>query len=194
MTLRSTLYPLLKDKVHGWLGDTIDTLAVVSTLIGVATSLGLGVLQLNAGLTFLFDAPDARWFQSVLIGLITLAATLSVVSGLSNGVRRLSEANIFIAGSLLLAVLFFGPTLEILTGYLKNWGYYLSGLLHHSTWTGGTETERDGSQAGPFSIGLGGLHGHLLLECSSPRSPLDEPSANSSSLYLSSPPLSALPG
>ena len=98
MTLRSTLYPLLKDKVHGWLGDTIDTLAVVSTLIGVATSLGLGVLQLNAGLTFLFDAPDARWFQSLLIGLITLAATLSVVSGLSNGVRRLSEANILIAG------------------------------------------------------------------------------------------------
>ena len=142
MTLRSTLYPLLKDKVHGWLGDTIDTLAVVSTLIGVATSLGLGVLQLNAGLTFLFDAPETRWFQSLLIGLITLAATLSVVSGLSNGVRRLSEANIFIAGSLLLAVLFFGPTLEILTGYLKNWGYYLSGLLHHSTWTGGTETER----------------------------------------------------
>ena len=83
LTLRSTLYPLLKERIKGPIGDTIDTLAVISTLIGVATSLGLGVLQVNAGLTFLADAPDARWFQTLLIGVITSLATFSVVSGLS---------------------------------------------------------------------------------------------------------------
>ena len=142
LTLRSTLYPILKEKIHGHLGDAIDTLAVVSTLIGVATSLGLGVLQVNAGLTFLVDAPDTRWFQTLLIGLITLAATLSVVSGLSNGVRKLSELNMLIAGALLISVLLFGPTADILLGYLKHWANYISGLAHHSTWTGATDTER----------------------------------------------------
>ena len=142
LTLRSTLYPILKDKIHGHLGDAVDTLAVVSTLIGVATSLGLGVLQVNAGLTFLVEAPDTRWFQTLLIGIITLGATLSVISGLANGVRRLSELNILIAGSLLLSILIFGPTAEILLGYFKNWGHYLSGLVHHSTWVGNTDADR----------------------------------------------------
>ncbi len=142
LTLRSTLYPILKDRIKGPLGDIVDTLAVISTLIGVATSLGLGVLQVNAGLTFLVDAPDTRWFQTILIGTITLLATLSVVSGLSKGVRRLSELNMVLATVLLIAVLSFGPTSTILVGYLENIGHYLSGLAHHSTWTGESEAER----------------------------------------------------
>ena len=142
MTLRSTLYPLLKEKIYGPIGDALDALAIISTLVGVATSLGLGVLQINAGLTFLVDAPDARWFQSLLIAMITLAATLSVVSGLANGVRRLSEMNLVVASLLLVSVLSFGPTGQIVVGYFENVSHYLTGLLHHSTWTGGNEQEQ----------------------------------------------------
>ena len=143
LTLRSTLYPLLKERIKGPIGDTIDALAVISTLIGVATSLGLGVLQVNAGLTFLADAPDARWFQTLLIGVITSLATFSVVSGLSKGVRRLSELNMVLAAILLLSVLVLGPTSNILMGYVENIGHYLSGLVHHATWVGESEAERN---------------------------------------------------
>ncbi|HMQ60903.1 MAG TPA: BCCT family transporter, partial [Flavilitoribacter sp.] len=93
LTIRSVFYPLLGDRIHGRFGDIVDVVAVVATLFGLATSLGFGVKQVSAGLNHLFGFPDTVWMQVFLIGIITLAATASVVSGLHSGVRLLSELN-----------------------------------------------------------------------------------------------------
>ena len=101
LTVRSAFYPLLGDRIYSWPGDVIDTLAVLATLFGLATSLGLGVGQANAGMNYLFGIPDSVTTQVILIAIITGIATLSVVAGLDGGVRRLSELNINIAVVLL---------------------------------------------------------------------------------------------
>ena len=86
LTIRSTFYPMLGDKVHGPLGNLIDILAVVATLFGVATSLGLGVQQVNAGLNHLWNVEEGVNTQILLIIGITGIATISVVSGVNNGI------------------------------------------------------------------------------------------------------------
>jgi len=135
LTIRSAFHPLIGDRIHGPLGNIIDTLAVVATLFGVATSLGLGVQQINAGLAHLFGVGQTATCQLVLIGIITAMATASVVSGLDNGIRRLSEINLFAAALLLLFVLFVGPTLFELNGLVQNVGNYLQQFVRLSTWT-----------------------------------------------------------
>src|SRR5690606_17586489 len=108
--IRSTFYPLLGDRIYGWPGHIIDTLAVFGTMFGVATSLGLGVIQVNAGLNYLFDVDQGAPVQLLLIAVITLFATMSVMLGLNKGIKRLSQLNIWLSGGLLLALLFLGPT------------------------------------------------------------------------------------
>ena len=109
-------------------------MATVATLFGVATSLGLGVQQVNAGLDHLLGIGQNVTIQVLLIAGITGVATWSVVKGLDAGIRRLSEINITFAGSLALFVLILGPTLFILNGFLENIGYYLQHLPELSTW------------------------------------------------------------
>jgi choline/glycine/proline betaine transport protein len=119
MTVRSALYPLIGDRIHGWAGNLVDILAIFGTMFGIATSLGLGVAQINAGLNRSSTSRSAAGPQIVLIAIITLAATISVVSGLDKGIRRLSEINITLAGLLLLFVAIAGPTLLMLTRLLR---------------------------------------------------------------------------
>lgn len=121
--------------IYGWPGNAIDILAVASTLFGLATSLGFGVQQVNAGLNFLFGLEISTPIQVGLIAIITGFATASVVSGLGNGVRRLSELNMILAGLLLLFVLFVGPTLFIVNSFVENLGYYAASLPTLSFWT-----------------------------------------------------------
>jgi len=135
LAFRSIFYPLLGDKVYGWRGDAIDVLAVLATLFGLATSLGLGVKQVNAGLNHLFSLPDTLSTQVWLIIGITGAATISVVSGLDRGVKKLSELNINIGAILLAFLLVIGPTIFILDSYTQNLGNYLSGFFEQSFWT-----------------------------------------------------------
>jgi choline/glycine/proline betaine transport protein len=135
LTIRSAFYPLLGEKIYGPLGHTIDILAVVATMFGLATSLGLGVQQVNAGLSRLFDVEISTWMQIGLIAFITGIAVISVVSGLDKGVRRLSEMNMYLAGSLLLFVCIAGPTVFLLDSVIQNLGAYLQRLLQLSTWT-----------------------------------------------------------
>ncbi len=134
LTVRSAFYPLLGERIYSWPGDVIDTLAVLATLFGLATSLGLGVGQANAGMNYLFGIPDSVTTQVILIAIITGIATLSVVAGLDGGVRRLSELNINIAVVLLAFVVIAGPTLFILNGFIQNVGFYLQNLAFMSTW------------------------------------------------------------
>lgn len=134
LSIRSVFYPLLGDKIHGWPGHAIDVLATVATLFGVATSLGLGVQQVNAGLNHLFGIPIGGSIQVLLIAGITVLATVSVVKGLDGGIRRLSELNITLAVLLMLFVAVLGPTLFLLNAVIENIGYYVQNLPSLSTW------------------------------------------------------------
>ena len=135
LTVRSVFYPFLGERIHGLIGDIIDILAVLATLFGLATSLGLGVKQVAAGLNHVFPAIDSDVYtQIMLIGGITAIATISVVTGVDKGVRILSEWNIRIALVILLAVLFLGPTVFILGSYVQNTGSYLGNFLQLSFW------------------------------------------------------------
>jgi len=129
LTLRSALYPLLGERIHGPIGNAVDIAAVIGTVFGVATSLGLGVLQVNAGLNYLFGVPEAPWVQVSLIAAITLMATASVVAGLDAGIKRLSELNMVLAVALLVVVFALGPTVFLLSAFLQNVGAYASELV-----------------------------------------------------------------
>ncbi|MFM1913617.1 MAG: hypothetical protein RIR51_1460 [Bacteroidota bacterium] len=136
LSIRSIFYPILGDKIHGKIGDAIDVLSVVPTLFGLATSLGFGVQQITTGLNYLFDIPNTREVQVLLIFLITLAATTSVVLGLDKGVRILSELNIRLAMIFLIAILIIGPTIFIVNGFIQTTGSYIQEIISHGTWTG----------------------------------------------------------
>jgi choline/glycine/proline betaine transport protein len=135
LAFRSIFYPMLGEKVYKWPGDVIDVLAVLATLFGLATSLGLGVKQVSAGFNHLFSSPDTLTTRVLLIVGITGAATISVVSGLNQGVKKLSEMNINLGAILLVFILILGPTVFILDSYAQNIGNYLSGFFDKSFWT-----------------------------------------------------------
>ncbi len=134
LSIRSVFYPILGERIYGPIGNVIDIMATVATMFGVATSLGLGVQQVNAGLHHLFDVPQTTWMQLLLIAGITAIATWSVVKGLDAGIKRLSELNVIAAGSLMLFVLLVGPTLFIVNAFVENTGYYLQQFFSLSTW------------------------------------------------------------
>jgi betaine/carnitine transporter, BCCT family len=129
LTLRSVFYPLLGERVWGWPGHIIDTLAVFATLFGLATSLGFGAEQAMAGIEFLFGIPATDGNKVILIILITAIALVSVVAGLDAGVKRLSEINMALALVLLVFILLAGPTLVIVTGFFQNTASYVTYLL-----------------------------------------------------------------
>lgn len=129
LTLRSALFPLIGDRIYGPIGNAVDIFAVVSTVLGVATSLGFGVLQINSGLNHLFGVPVGTGVQVLLIAGATGLAAISVSLGLDTGVRRLSELNIILAISLMLFVLLLGPTVFLIQAYVENTGAYLSEIV-----------------------------------------------------------------
>ncbi|MBO6753364.1 MAG: BCCT family transporter [Spongiibacter sp.] len=129
LTLRSALYPIIGERMHGWIGHAVDIFAVLGTMFGVATSLGLGVMQVNAGLSYLFDIQVSTTVQIILIAIITAFATTSVVAGLDAGIRRLSILNLILAGALMVYMLVSGPTQHLLQAVVQNTGHYLDGLM-----------------------------------------------------------------
>ncbi|MDA3832481.1 MAG: BCCT family transporter, partial [Spirochaetales bacterium] len=149
LTIRSIFYPILGNRIYGFWGNLIDILSVLATLMGLATSLGLGVKQDNAGLNFLFGIPVGITTQVILIALITGIATLSVMAGLDGGVKRLSQCNMGLAAILLLFLLVTGPTVYILGGFTQNLGYYLTKLPEISLWT---ETFRETNWQGSWTV------------------------------------------
>lgn len=129
LTLRSALYPLIGKRIHGPIGHAVDIFAILGTVAGVATSLGLGVAQINSGLHYLFGMPVSVSMQVLLIVITCALATLSVVSGLDRGIRILSETNLYLAAILLLFVLILGPTIFLLQTFVQNTGAYLSDIV-----------------------------------------------------------------
>ncbi len=129
LSLRSALYPLIGERINGAAGDVMDSLAVIGTVLGVATSLGLGVMQVNAGLAQVDLLAISTRNQVILIAVIMGIATISVLSGLNNGIRLLSRANLFLGTLLMLFVFAFGPTVMVLYGLLQTVGSYVQGLI-----------------------------------------------------------------
>ncbi|MFA8451436.1 MAG: BCCT family transporter [Bacteroidales bacterium] len=135
LSIRSIFYPLLGDKIYGWTGNVIDIIAVIATLCGLATSLGLGAQQINAGLSYLFNVEYSNGWQIGLIIIITFLATISLIKGLDKGIRRLSEWNIHLALFLLMFVLIIGPTVFLLKSFVQNIGFYFQHFLELSFWS-----------------------------------------------------------
>ncbi len=149
LTIRSIFYPLLGDRIYGFWGNLIDVLSVLATLVGLATSLGLGMQQVNAGLDFLFGVEIGTNTQVILIVVITGLATLSVMAGLDNGIKRLSQDNMILAGLFMVFLLIVGPTIFILGGFTQNLGYYLTIFPELSLWT---ETFRESNWQGGWTV------------------------------------------
>ena len=126
---RNILEPLFGRKVMaGWAGHVVDIVCTVGTLLGVSTSLGLGAMQINTGLERFIGLPSTTLIQAGLIGLITVLATISVVAGLSNGIRLLSRLNMALAFALMVFVFLVGPTGRILETFTASTGLYLQSL------------------------------------------------------------------
>jgi choline-glycine betaine transporter len=138
---RSLLHPLLGDRVWGPVGDAVDTLAIIATLTGVATSLGIGAQQVNAGLAVLFGMPIGVGWQVMLIASITALATVSVVLGLGRGIRRLSEINMTLAALLMILVILGSGVVAFLGSLVENTGAYLQLLPFNSFRTGATSAD-----------------------------------------------------
>lgn len=138
LTIRSSLHPFLGDRLHGWRGDVVDTLAVFGTVFGVATTLGLGAAQINTGLDQLTGFGVSLGHQLAIIAVVTGIATLSVVSGVRRGVRLLSVGNLWLSLVLLGFFLVFGPTAYLFRFLVQGTGSYLQHLLELSFWTNAT--------------------------------------------------------
>lgn len=132
LTLRSALYPLIGDKIYGRIGDIVDIFAVIGTIFGVATSLGIGASQINSGFAYLFGVEVTITNQIMIMAGVVFFAVISVSTGLDKGIRRLSELNMVFAIGLLLLVLISGSTVFLLTAYVQNIGSYLSDIVRNT--------------------------------------------------------------
>lgn len=128
LSIRSALYPLIGRRVYGRTGDAVDIAALLGTIFGVATSLGIGVAQLNYGLYLMFGIPESAAAQAALIGVAVVMATISCVSGVDKGIRRLSELNVIMAIAMLVFVLVTGQTAFILDALVTNLGDFVAGF------------------------------------------------------------------
>jgi glycine betaine transporter len=132
-TLVSQLFvPLLGDRVNGPIGKVIDILAVFATLFGTTTSLGLGALQINNGMGSLFGIPVNSLTQVLIIAFVTAAFTLSAVTGVSRGIKLLSQGSAVLAGSLFVFMLVVGPAVFIANLYVESLGLWMTDFFRMS--------------------------------------------------------------
>jgi choline/glycine/proline betaine transport protein len=143
LSIRTILTPLFGKKMNGWFGDTVDIAAVLGTVFGIATSLGIGVVQLNYGLHILFGLKEGVGAQIGLIVLSVLMATMSTVSGVEKGIRRLSELNVILAIVLLVWITVSGKTRQLLDLLIMNIGDFVSRFPHEVLNTFGWEQPDD---------------------------------------------------
>lgn len=135
LTMRSALHPLIGEKIYGPVGHAVDLLAVFGTVFGVATSLGLGVSQMATGLNVLFGISPGIVTQLILILVISVIATVSAVSGVGNGIRIISEWNIWLSMVLLAAFVAFGPFQWLMSFFITSFGDYLWNVIPMGFWT-----------------------------------------------------------
>lgn len=130
LSLRSTFYPILKDKINGSFGNFIDAAALIATVFGIITTLGFGAAQLNAGLQSVGWVSEVGFSQQIVIIVVVMTiAVISAISGVGKGVRILSEINLSLSVLLMLFVLFTGSTVYLLSAYSDNLGNYISNVF-----------------------------------------------------------------
>ncbi|EPG9814947.1 choline transporter [Providencia stuartii] len=129
LAIRSALYPIFGKRIYGPIGHTVDVAAVIGTIFGIATTLGIGVVQLNYGLKVLFDLPQGLGVQGGLILLSVIMAVISATSGVNKGIRILSELNVLLALGLILFILFVGDTEFLLNALVLNVGDYINRFM-----------------------------------------------------------------
>lgn len=134
LRISSVFYPLLKERIYGPLGKTIDIFAVLGTLFGVAVSIGLGTSQINSGLTELFGVSDGVTTKVLIIVVLTAVAVASIAGGLDKGVKLLSNVNIAMATGLMIFVLVTGSTVFLLRGIIETLGIYVSNIVPMAFW------------------------------------------------------------
>ncbi len=133
LSMRSTLYPLIGERIYGPIGHTVDTFAILGTMFGIATTLGLSVAQINAGLHYLWPSiPVSTTVQVIAIAVITGLAVMSVVAGMDKGIKRLSIINMVLAITLMGFVFIVGPSIFILETFLQNTGSYLNHIIERT--------------------------------------------------------------
>lgn len=131
--ISSTFIPLFGARIaEGWIGKCIDSLAVIATVFGVATSLGLGALQINGGLHHLFGLPISSWSQIGIIGIVTVFFLISATAGLDKGIKRLSNANLVMAALLMVFIWITGPTSFIFETFTTTLGSYMQNIINMS--------------------------------------------------------------
>lgn len=130
--ISSIFYPILGERIHGPIGKTIDVFAIIATIFGIATSLGLGALQISSGVNYLFDIPNNITNQTIIIIFLTLLFTGSAFVGIDRGMKVLSNINILLAISLMLLVIILGPTAQIFKVFSNTLGSYLNQFLYTS--------------------------------------------------------------
>lgn len=130
--LSVTLKPLLGDRAKGWIGKVIDTITIVATVIGVATTLGFGAMQINGGLSYLFGIPNNIMTQTIIIVITTALFVMSAMSGLGKGVKILSNVNLILAIGLLAVAIVIGPTVRIFDNMTDSIGAYLQNFFRMS--------------------------------------------------------------
>src|SRR5699024_8357305 len=128
-------YPLIGERIYGWIGHTVDILAVFGTLFGLATSLGLGGHQVGAGLNEVFGLENPTTLQVIIVLAITAVAVTSVMLGIEKGIRYLSLINLWIAFALMLFAFFFGPTRTLLHSVATGISSYIQRLPRMSFYT-----------------------------------------------------------
>ncbi|WP_291321744.1 BCCT family transporter [Desulfonatronospira sp.] len=130
--ISSCFYPLLGDRIYGLPGKLIDILAVFATIFGIATSLGLGALQINSGLEHIYGVPATDTSTLIIILITTMLFMISAAVGLDKGIQTLSKSNMFLAFLLVVFMLVFGPTAYIMNVFTDTMGGYLSDVLEMS--------------------------------------------------------------
>ena len=141
LLIRSAFYPIFGDRIWGWTGHIIDTFAIFAGIFGLATSLGLGVQQVTAGMDYLYGIPANNLTMILLIVVITSIALISVITGINVGIKRLSQFNVILAFILLLAVFLLGPTLYIFRSIFTGLGTYIMKIVPLSNWIGREDTD-----------------------------------------------------
>lgn len=132
LALRSALYALFGERIHGWIGHVVDSFGILVTVISMVTNLGIGALLVNSGLNYLFGVSQSTPVLMVLIVVMMAVATLAAVAGVEKGIAMLSNMNVGFLCLLLLFVFFTGPTLNMVNGLVQNTGDYLTSLVSKS--------------------------------------------------------------
>jgi len=141
LSIRAALYPLLGRRVKGKTGHTIDIVTLVGTVMGVATSMGIGVVLLSVGFSKLFGLPDGLGLQVALVGVAVIITVAACTSGVDKGIRIISEMNLWVAGAMILYIIVTGKTSFLLNTMVANVGRFINTLPERTMETMGYEPD-----------------------------------------------------